>query len=828
MDQMQITQNANVRSVTFFGLGFVNRTHSISVLFPVMIAMILAATLAGADDDTRIWFDYPAKDWHSQALHLGNGYFGVSFYGGVGQERFDFTDKTAWLGGPGQNPNYHYGIKPGGKDYVEAVQQAIVNHEFARADRLVREHFSGDYRDFGSFTALGRIFLTFEHGNRPATNYMRQLNLDDSIATVSYMLDGVRYTREYFCSYPDRLMVIRITADRPGQVSFKLRTEIIQEQHEVVVKEGQININGQLDGNHREFRVKLRVHVQDGSLSSDGSLIRVAKADEAIILMTMATEYRPEPPTYQGADPEKITSEHIERAVKQTYDQLKTTHVQDYRNLFDRVKLSLDSDSSDASFPSNVRRERLKQGHYDPALINLLFNYGRYLIISASRPGAPPSNLFGTWASKLHMHWQGNYQSNINLQEMYWSCGVTNLPECHRAYLDWIRALVGPGREVAKAYYGANGWVSHATGNIWGYASPGFGISWGMYPVGAAWHCHHLWEQYTFTQDKDYLRREAYPVMKEAAEFWLSPRRLVPYEKGLISAPTVSAEHGADYRDGKFIDPTSNNEQRPVDAQRYFSLPGAYQDIEMIYDLFTNVIEAADVLQIDREFRDRVAQKRSELLPMKIGRLGQLQEWALDIDSPKDQHRHISHLWAVYPGRQIHPLTTPKLAKAAAKSLNLRGDGRMPGWFFSGGNWARAWRVGCWARLLDGDRAEKILTDTFIEQGFENLMTFQHIGRDRGMMQVDASMATPGLIAEMLLQSHLDELHLLPALPSRWPRGSVRGLIARGGYHVDLEWDKGHLTRAVITGFGKTPKIRIQGKEADLRKDGRVTYIKKK
>ncbi|MBN1909000.1 MAG: glycoside hydrolase N-terminal domain-containing protein [Pirellulales bacterium] len=796
---------------------------------------MLTPTFAGAvtlgkarpvtDNETRIWFDYPAKDWHSQALHLGNGYFGASFYGGVGEERFDFTDKTAWLGGPGQNPNYRYGIKPGGKEHVEAVQKAIVDREFAKADRLVREHFSGDYRDFGSFTSLGRLFLTFDHGGRPVADYVRQLDLANSLAQVSYTLDGVRYTREYFCSYPDRLLVIRISADRPGQVSFTLRTEMIQKQHHVAVKGGRVDIQGRFDGNGREFSVKLRTQPHGGSLSSDGSSIRVSKADDVVLLMTMATEYRPEPPTYAGADPEKITSERLEHAVKRTYGQLKTTHVQDYRNLFDRVRLSLDGGSPGASTPSNVRLERLKQGHDDPALITLLFNYGRYLIISASRPGAPPSNLFGTWASKPQMHWQGNYQSNINLQEMYWSCGVTNLPECHRAYLDWIRVLVRPGREVAKAYYGANGWVSHGTGNIWGYASPGFGLSWGMYPVGAAWHCHHLWEQYAFTQDKTYLRREAYPVMKEAAEFWLSEGRLVPYEGGLISAPTVSAEHGADYRDGKFIDPTSNNEQRPIDAQRFFSLPGAYQDLEMIHDLFTNVMEAAEVLQIDREFRDRVARKRTALLPMRIGRLGQLQEWALDIDSPRDQHRHISHLWAVYPGRQIHPLTTPKLAAAAAKSLNLRGDGRMPGWFFSGGNWARAWRVGCWARLLDGDRANKILTDMFREQGFENLMTFQHVGRGGRMLQVDGSMATPGLIAEMLLQSHLGELHLLPAIPSQWPRGSIRGLVARGGYRVDLEWDDGRLQRAVITGAGEMPKIRIQGKEADLKKDARITYI---
>ncbi|MBN1591497.1 MAG: glycoside hydrolase family 95 protein, partial [Pirellulales bacterium] len=585
-----------------------------------MTTGILAGSIAVGDtypatnSGTDIWYDYPAKDWHSQSLHLGNGYFGVSFYGGVGEERFDFTDKTAWLGGPGRNPKYDYGIKPGGKDYVEAIQNAIVNHEFATADRLARQHFSGDYDDFGSFTSLGRLLLTFDHGDQPASDYIRRLDLANSLATVCYTVDGARYTREYFCSYPDRVLAVRIAANTPGKVGFTLRTEMIQKQCRLTVNGGRMVINGHLDENQRQFCVKLRVRHRGGSLSSDGSVIRVSAANEAIILMTMATEYRPVPPTYSGVDPEKITSERMEDASEKTYTNLKESHVGDYRDLFDRVGLSLDSRPPETSLPSNVRRERLKQGQDDPALKVLLFNYGRYLIISASRPGSPPSNLFGTWASDLHMCWRGNYQSNINLQEMYWSCGPTNLPECHEAYLDWVRALVVPGRKVAKAYYGANGWVSHATGNIWGYASPGSGISWGVYPVGAAWHCHHLWEQYAFTQNKGYLRSKAYPVMKESAEFWLSKGRLMPYDGGLISAPTVSAEHGAEYRHGKFVDPTSTNEQRPVDAQRFFNLPGAYQDIEMIQDLFTNVVAAADILQIDREFRDEVERKRSELL----------------------------------------------------------------------------------------------------------------------------------------------------------------------------------------------------------------------
>jgi len=406
---------------------------------------------------------------------------------------------------------------------------------------------------------------------------------------------------------------------------------------------------------------------------------------------------------------------------------------------------------------------------------------------------------------------------------MYVPCGPANLLECQEPYLEWIERLVISGRETAEKYYGTTGWVSHTTGNIWGYTAPGIGMLWGIYPVGAAWHCRHLWEQYAFSMDKEYLEEEAYPVMKEAAEFWLA--NLVPYKEGLVSAPTVSAEHGIETNKGNYVSPTMSAEQASGNQNYRYNIPGAYQDIEMIWDLFSNVLEAAKILGIHNSFLDSVGATREKLMPLKIGKLGQLQEWYEDLDSPKDHHRHIAHLYALYPGRQIDPLTTPGLSEAAAKSLDLRGDGQFQNWPYAGGNWARAWRIYCWARLLDGERANKIFTELITEQGFENLMTFQHVpGEDR--MQVDASMSTPGFIAEMLLQSHLGEIHILPALPPQWPAGSIKGLLARGGYEIEIHWDQGELTNATMKcRTDSIPVIRVKGTLINPETDKRIILI---
>ncbi|HSN50576.1 MAG TPA: hypothetical protein VLR52_05040, partial [Bacteroidales bacterium] len=460
----------------------------------------------------------------------------------------------------------------------------------------------------------------------------------------------------------------------------------------------------------------------------------------------------------------------------------------------------------------------------------------RYMIISSSRPGTLPANLQGVWNTFMAAPWAGNYQSNINLQEIYWSCGPTDLEECEQAYVDWIDNLSIPGREIAKRVYGTNGWVSHTTGNIWGHAAPIGDHPWGMYPMGAAWHCQVLWDHFAFTQDTPYLKRQAYPLLKDATVFWLE--NMVRYKGFLITAPTVSAEHGALMTENG-LNPAFHDS---ISTKYHYSLPGVYQDIEMLWDLFTNTSKAARIAG-DNIFADSLLKIREDLLPLKTGKYGQLQEWYEDIDDPECHHRHIAHLYAVCPGNQISPFITPELAEAAKKSLDMRGDGRFPQQeLAAGGNWARAHRMWCWTRLLDGNRADKIMTEMLTEEGFENGLTFQHAdyGWERNDLfmegelychfQLDGSASLPGCIAEMLVQSHTGEIHLLPALPDELRTGKVKGLKARGGYKIDMEWEKGELKKAMIyAGKGSpVPSIRLRNNILDQADPGVVQFVRLK
>ena len=769
-----------------------------------------------------LWYDYPAADWCSQSLHLGNGFLGASFYGGIETERLDLTEKTMWTGGPAADPGRRYGIRPGGRDHIQQIRRAIVAGEVGRADDLVREHFLGDYSKFGSFSSIGSLLLTFDGHKGAACDYRRELDLSRAVGRISYAMGPVVYKRQYFASYPDRVLVLRFTSNAPKMIGFKMRHELTHAERQVTADGADLTIRGRIDENGRAYCVRVRVLHEGGTVQSEGNDILLAGANAATVLYAAATEYRLAPPDYRGGDPDGLTRTSIEQNTCAGHAHLKRRHVQDYRRLYDRVCLKLPGERVLENMPTNLRWQNWRDGdERDLGLKVLLFNLGRYLLISASRPGSPPSNLQGVWNTYARAPWHGNYQSNVNVQQMYWPCGPVDLLDCQEAYIDWVRGLVVPGRAVAKAYYGSGGWVSHTTGNPWGHAAPGSGLLWGIYPVGAAWHCQHLWEHYAFSLDAAYLRARAYPVMKEAAQFWLA--NLVPFEGYLISAPSVSAEHGVQERDGVYIEPTVAAESRPEDGSvpRY-NLPGVYQDIEMIHDLFTNVLEAAEILDVDADWCREVSEARAKLLPLKIGKHGQLQEWFWDVDSPHDHHRHIAHLYAVHPGRMIQPFRSPQLAAAARTSLNLRGDGRFDGWPYTGGNWARAWRIYQWTRLLDGDRADGIFTALVREQSFESLMTFQHVP-SANRLQVDGSMTTPGFMAEMLLQSHAGELHLLPALPRAWSSGSVEGLRGRGGFRVDLRWSDGRLNEAVIEARGaQMPEIRVQGERVDPEVDSRI------
>lgn len=757
--------------------------------------------------EKTIWYTYPAKDWSTQCLHIGNGYMGGSFYGEVEKECFNIAEKTFWTGGPNVTPDYNYGIIKGGKEKIGSIKDAIIKGNIATADSLARKYMVGDYEGFGYFSKVGDLQIEFPNNHQPVSDYIRGLDLDNSLGFVRYKTGGVNYQREYFCSYPDKVMALHFSSDTQGQISFTVYQDMTQKVESVDVKNGnELVINGLIEGSGLTYCVRIAVLNKGGDISAEQGKLTVKNADNATILYTVKTEYDPYSPNFKGINPQKETEEIMANAIPKEYNKIKTRHIQDYKNLFDRVSFSLVGDKELEQFPTDKRIEQLKKGMTDDsALKSLYFNFGRYLLISASRPGTLPSTLQGVWNCFEAAPWSGNYQSNINLQEMYWSCGPTNLPECQEAYIDWIQGLVEPGRKVAQAYYGTNGWVSHATGNIWKYVSPGSDIMWGLYPMGAAWHCHHLWDQFDYSGDLDYLKKTAYPIMKEAALFYLE--NLVSFQNEYIMIPSSSAEHGIEFKNGVPVPYTTTNGE--VNENKLYLYP-AFQDIEMVYDLFTNFISAAECLHTDKEFKEKIAAARNKLAKLKIGRYGQLQEWMIDVDNPRDHHRHISHLYGLFPGNMVN---TPELQQAAKKSLNMRGEGfKRDRWFHAGGNFSAAWRIACWARLLDGERASHIFNLMIKESGFENMISNQ-----ANNAQIDACMATPALFSEMIMQSHNGLLHILPALPTEWPEGEVKGLIARGGYKLNISWKYGKLTHLdlFIPKGKEIPKLMVNNQEID-------------
>ena len=781
----------------------------------IIFSLFVLTTICAQSPNEVLWYDYPAADWKTQALHLGNGYMGVSFYGSI-QERFDITEKTFWTGGPGEYPDYNYGIIPGGAEHIVEIRDAIVREDIKTADRLASKYMVGDGKGFGAFSTVGKLFLDFEN-NGDITAYRRSLDLAHSQATVEYSKGDVSFKRTYFCSYPDRVFVIRLTANKPKQLSFALRHEMTHNVDQVVVTGKSLDISGKIKGNGMKYSVALSLEQKGGYAESGQDYIRINQADEVVIYYTVITEYRSDAPLFRGGDPVKETQSIIRKVSKAGYDQTEQKHIADYSRLFQKTVLNVAGNIESEKLPTNKRWELLKNRNTDDSGLKvLLYNLGKYLLISASRPGTLPSNLQGVWNTFESAPWNGNYQSNINLQMMYWGCGAAGLASCQEAYNNWISLLVEPGRKVAKSYYGTKGWVSHSTGNPWMYTAPGGDILWGLFPSGATWHCRSMWDYYQYTSDIKFLEKKAYPIMKEAALFCLE--NLVEFKGQYIIAPTVSAEHGIELNEdgaGFALYSTSNGESG---RNKIFCAP-AFQDIQMVDDLFTNVSKAAKILGTDFEFANRIDKARTRLMPQKTGKYGQLQEWYYDVDNPRDHHRHIAHLYSLFPADKIPP--AGELADAARMTLNMRGEGFYgTKWPHAGGNWSSAWRIWMWTRLGDGERADKIFNHMISNVGFENLM-----GSQSNNMQVDASMSVPGFISEMLLQSHLDRIYLLPALPVSLSTGEIKGIVARGGYIIDMKWKDMNLTEITIHSLASTTcPVHYKGKDIIIETNQTVRF----